>query len=305
MRQCLLILLLSSLLPTGMAAAQVVATGTELLDSDRPESWAMNYVEATTLMTPIDSTVLGPGQFSIAGDLGSIPRLSAEQRQVGLAGFKREDLNKSPVFGRVRIAVGLPASWVVELGWTPPVAVNGLKTRDLFSSAIGRQWFASSKLHLYTRLFGQQGAAEGDITCPADVVGNPDPDINPVGCVGRSRDRIALRQYGLDATGAWDVDAWHWGATAGVVRMEPVVQVDAPLEGVRERTRLVSRSVRPYFALGGGRDLGAHWRASAEILYVPLPVRRDPGNGTENDALTSLRLQLRWLMAPSNNSGVH
>ncbi|MFL6593455.1 MAG: hypothetical protein ACJ8GK_12220, partial [Luteimonas sp.] len=84
-------LLLLCLLPVGTAAAQVVATGTELVDSNRPESWAMNYVEATTLMTPIDSSVLKPWQVSIAGDLGSIPRLSAKQRQVGLGGFKRED----------------------------------------------------------------------------------------------------------------------------------------------------------------------------------------------------------------------
>ena len=59
------------------ASAQVFTAGDELLASDRPEAWAMNYVGAATLMTAFGETpVLAPGQWSGALDVGSIPSLS-------------------------------------------------------------------------------------------------------------------------------------------------------------------------------------------------------------------------------------
>jgi hypothetical protein len=301
MRSVQLLQTVAALLLSGPAAAQAVATGNELLGPDTTESWAMNYVEATTLMTAFGGQPqLDAGQLTIAGDIGSVPRLSQEQQRVGFGGLKQEDLNKSPAFGRIRLGIGLPAGWMAELGWTPPIEINGIRTRDLFAFALGHQLFESDAFAVSARAFGQHGDAEGDITCPADVVGNSDPEINPAGCIGPSRDRIALRHYGADLTAAWDVDRWHWHTTLGVVRMEPTVQVDAPLETVRDRTRLVSRSVRPYLALGGGYDIGARWRASLEILHVPLAVKRDPNGDAEHNGLTSVRVQLRYVFLRSH-----
>ena len=72
----------------------------------------MNYFAASSLMTSFgESPELRPGRWSVAAELGHIPRLSDAQRRVGFNGFKTEDLNKSPVFGRLRLWLGLPAGF--------------------------------------------------------------------------------------------------------------------------------------------------------------------------------------------------
>jgi hypothetical protein len=296
MRQFWLVAGTSGLLLAQPVSAQVITAADELVASDRPEAWAMNYVGAATLMTAFGAPpALAPGQWSGALDAGSIPSLSEEQQRVGFRGSKQEDLNKSPVFGRARIAIGLPRGWVAEAGWTPPLSVNGIRTRDLIAVALGRKLLATDSFSLSARVFGQHGDAEGDITCPADVAGVADPGINPAGCVAPSRDRIALRHYGADMTAAWGTAPWHGHATFGIVRMEPFVQVDALLIGsIRDRSRLVARDVLPYVAAGGGRDLGDRWRLSFEVLYVPLSVQRDPAREAGTDPLTSFRAQLRY-----------
>ena len=97
---------LFSLVLIGQCAnAQTVVNDHEVLAADRPEAWAMNYMAATTFMTAFgDAAALAPGHWNVALELADVPRLSRAQRQVGLSGSKVEDLNRSPVFGRLRIA---------------------------------------------------------------------------------------------------------------------------------------------------------------------------------------------------------
>lgn len=294
--------LLSILLLTGCvltstdAAAQVVVDDThERLDSDRPEAWAMHYVTASTFMTGFGRTpTLRPGQWALAAELGSIPHLSREQQRVGLSGTKVEDLNKSPAFGRLRGWVGLPGGWVGELGFTPPLEINGTRPRNLFSLAIGRVVFERGDFSLSTRLFAQHGSVSGDITCPADVAATQDPGVNPYGCKAPSNDRMQLDYYGLELGAALDRGAWQWHASAAAMRTENEVQVDAYTFGIHDRTRLTSVDVLPAFAIGTSRAFGKRWRWGAEMLYVPLQVRRDANGPTENDPLASARMYLRY-----------
>ena len=203
-------------------------------------------------------------------------------------------MNKSPVFGRLRLTLGLPAGWVAEFGYTPPLVIDGTHARDLVALAIGRRVLEHDDLTLSVRAFGQHGAAQGDITCPAELVGVSDPEKNPVGCEAASRDRIALNHYGADLTAGWGVGTWHWHAGVGLVRTELAVQVDARTFSVRDRSRLLARGVLPYLAIGASRDLNTRWRLGTEVLYVPLAVRRDPNVAPNNDPLFSLRVQLRY-----------
>jgi hypothetical protein len=289
--------LLLGLALAGRANAQVVVHNDELLGPDRTEAWAMEYVGAATLMTPFGEPVpLAPGQWSMAADFADIPRLSQEQQQVGLHGVKQEDLNKSPVFGRLRVDVGLPAAFRLTLGWTPPVRINGLRTHDLYAIALGRTVFHRDAFDLSMRVFGQHGSAQGDITCPARIAGVADASINPFGCSHPSNDRIELRHYGADLTTAWSPSSWQWHATVGIARMEPQVQVDAVTGPIRDRSRLVARDVLPYIAIGAGRDFAVRWHATVEYLYVPLSVRRNGMEDAGNEPLRSLRLQLRRTM---------
>jgi hypothetical protein len=276
--------------------AQTVVGGSETLASDRPEAWAMNYLTATTFLTAFGEVPALPAwRWGIATELGHIPRLSDTQRRVGFDGTKLEDLNKSPVFGRLRFALGLPSDWVTELAYTPPVQINGARTRDLFALSIGRRLIDSGTWTLSARAFGQNGSVRGDITCPAELANVTDPARNPYGCQAASNDRMTMNYYGADLTAGWIAGTWHLHAGVGAVRTELAVQVDALTNGVRDRTRLRARDVLPYFALGVRRDLGAHWSVAAEVMHVPLEVRRSPGFPLVSDPLTSVRLQLRYL----------
>lgn len=290
------LLLLSLLLCFGVhARAQTVIRTDELLAPDRPEAWAMNYVAASSLMTAFgEIPALSRGRWEAAAELGHIPRLSDAQQRVGFNGFKTEDLNKSPVFGRFRLWLGLPAGWVAEAGYTPPVSVDGARPRDLVALAIGRRVITHGGYTLSVRAFGQHGQVEGDITCPEDLAGISDSARNPYGCQAPSKDRIDMNYYGLDLTSAWASGPWHWHAGLGAVRTEPEVQVDALTYDVRDRSRLTTRDTLHFLTLGASRELDTRWRLGVEILHVPLTVRRDPAASRERDPLTSVRLQLGY-----------
>lgn len=283
------------LLVSASTSAQTEFREDEILTSDRPEAWAMNYFAAASLMTAFGETpTLAPGHWGVALELGHIPRLNDAQQQVGFDGFKREDLNKSPVFGRVRLTLGLPAGWIAELGYTPPLSVDGARPRDLIAVAVGHRLIERGGYTLSARAFGQNGGALGDITCPAKLAGVQDSERNPYGCQAASNDRITANYYGVDLVSGWSTGRWRWHTDVGVARTELAVQVDALTFDVRDRSRLVARDLLPYLAIGTSRDVGKRWNVGMEVLQVPLTVRRDPDAGRESDPLTSLRLQLRY-----------
>jgi hypothetical protein len=292
----LLSLLMATLLLCGLGArAQTVVHNDEHLASDRPEAWAMNYVAASTLMTAFGETpALAAGGWSVALDLGYIPRLSEGQQRVGFNGIKQEDLNKSPVFGRLRLILGLPGDFVAELGYTPPLSIDGAQPLDLVALSIGRRVFERDSFTLSVQAFGQHGRAQGDITCPARLAGVVDRQQNPFGCQAPSNDHIMLNYYGLEATSEWTAGSWHAHASVGAARTEFAVQVDALTFDVRDRSRLVARGILPFATIGASRDLDTHWNLGVEVLHVPLRVQREPNAPSENDPLTSLRLQLRY-----------
>jgi hypothetical protein len=255
----------------------------------------MRYFAGTTLMTSFGETArLAPWRWNIAFDLGSIPHLSDAQQRVGFGGFKNEDLNKSPVFGRLRLALGLPGDWVAELGYTPPLEIGGSRARNVVALAVGRRLFDSDAFTLSIRALGQVGRVQGDITCPARVAGVTDPLQNPEGCRAPSQDTFTTNYYGIDATAGWEAGEWKWHAGAGIVRTQLSVQVDALVLASRDRSRLTSDGNLPWLTIGARRELGPRWSLAAELLYVPLDVRRPPDFSRSNDPLTSVRAQLRY-----------
>ncbi|HEY0661318.1 MAG TPA: hypothetical protein VGD21_08395 [Lysobacter sp.] len=255
----------------------------------------MNYFAASTFMTAFgESPALAPGDWDAAVELGHIPRLSDRQQRVGFAGFKTEDLNRSPVFGRLRLTVGLPAHWFAEFAYTPPLTIDGAQPHHLVAAAVGRRVIERDGYTLSARIFGQHGEVRGDITCPDELAGVEDRELNPSGCQAASNDRLSLDHYGVELASGWATGSWHWHASLGAARTELEVQVDALTYDVRDRSRLVARDVLPFVAVGTGRDIGAHWRLGVEILHVPLTVTRDEDEGREHDPLTSLRVQLRY-----------
>ena len=98
------------------------------VDFESPEGWAMAYTSASALnLGQSASKDLKKGKISISAELSTIPSLSEEQQKVGFNGIKDEDLNKSPVFGRLRLSYGLASDTSLELSWTPPFEIDGAK----------------------------------------------------------------------------------------------------------------------------------------------------------------------------------
>jgi hypothetical protein len=287
--------LLSLLLLGTAALAQTVVSSNQGVATDSPEAWAMRYFAGTTLMTSFgDVTKIPPWQWSVGVDLGAIPRLSEVQQRVGFGGFKNEDLNKSPVFGRLRLALGLPHGWIAELGYTPPLEISGSRPRNLIALAAGRRLLERDGFTLSLRALGQVGNVKGDITCPARLAGVTDPAQNPYGCRAPSKDTFTTDYYGVDTTADWDTGDWSWYASAGIVRTRLSVQVDAEVYDIIDRSRLTSEANLPWFTIGVRHALNKQWRLGMELLYVPLNVRRPPDFALAKDPLSSLRLQLRY-----------
>lgn len=292
MPRALPLLLWPALLGCSAAHAQEVIRNDEYLAGHRPEAWAMGVFTSASTMTAFGPPPdLAPGEIRLALEMGSLPHLDQAQRRVGFNGEKLEDLNKSPVFGRARVWVGLPWKIVAELGYTPPFAIGGARPRDLLAVAASRRIFGREGHALSLRVLGQHGAVTGDFTCPAELAGVADPSLNPYGCDAPSKDRVELNVYGAEVTFGRTAPGPQWHATMGLLRMEPEVQVDALTFGFRDRSRLASRDNQPYFAVGAGRE-GPRWGLRAELLYVPLRVQRSLGSKVETDALLSLRVQL-------------
>ncbi len=257
----------------------------------------MRYFTGTTLFTSFGETPsTKPWRWHVALELGSIPRLSEAQQRVGFGGIKNEDLNKSPVFGRLRLALGLPHDWIAEVGYTPPLEVRGAKPRHLFALAVGRRLFESETLTVSMRALGQIGEVQGDITCPARLANVIDPDRNPYGCQAPSRDILTTNYFGVDATVDWHTGNWQWFASAGIARTRLAVQVDARVFTVNDRTHLSAGGSLPWFTVGVRRGLGPRWSVAAELLYVPLHVRRGLDAARESDPLASARVQLRYAL---------
>lgn len=271
-----------------------VSRGDQRVADDSGEAWAMRHVGAATLMTGMGALPsLAPGAWAVGAELSQVPHLDQDQQRVGLGGSKQEDLNKSPVFGRARLWLGLPAGLVAEIGYTPPLRIDGTEAENLFAVAVGRRWMVGGRYGLSLRAHGQHGTARGDITCPAQVVGRT-LDDNPFRCSRRSDDRIALNHHGLEATADATWGGWTQHVSVGWLRYEPRVAVDAELTEYIERIRLLNSAPLRTLALGVGTTLSPGWHVGAELLYVPLDVRRAPRFERRGDDFLGLRVALRW-----------
>lgn len=281
---------------SSLAAAQglPVSEGRQAVGWHSGEAWAMRYAAAPSIPTGFGALPdLAPGAWALAADLGHIPRLDEAQQRVGLGGSKQEDLNKSPLFGRLRGYLGLPGGLIAELGWTPGLELDGVRAHDLFSAGLGRSWNLGERQALVGRLFGQHGRVQGDITCPAQVVGAPPLD-NPFACSRRSADRLALNLYGAEAQWLWQLAGGTLHAGSAWMRYEAEVQVDAELTQFIERIQLVANGPLRSFTLGWRQPLGSRLDAAVELMVAPLSVRREPERRKERDDFVGLRLQLRW-----------
>ncbi|MEM9555609.1 MAG: hypothetical protein AAGC60_15230 [Acidobacteriota bacterium] len=288
----------------GSTTERPVLDGVQELDFDEPEAWAMNTFAAISLLTSLGAVEqTEPGAVDVGLELLQAPHLDSEQRRVGFGGFKEEDLNRSPVWVRLRAGVGLPGGLRLLLAWAPPVEIDGVEA-SLFSAALERRLWASGRWSLGGRVYAQIGEADGDFTCQAgeDHLFPPGTPKNPFGCEEPSRDTVALDYAGLQLVAAYRLGA---AATvhAGVAwsRVDTEFQVRAETFGFSDRTLLVSDGDLVSWTAGVGWRLGGAGEADfgrlvLEAFYTPLDVERPrlDGAGRERSSDPLLNLRLGW-----------
>lgn len=280
-------------LAAGSAAAQRVLDLREELDFERPESWAMKYYGSLALPVGLGvPRAVEPGSVELSLEVGSVPSLSAAERTVGFAGTKTEDLNRTSVFGRGRLLLGLPGSLSLELGVVPPVELSGLEPSFAFV-ALGRPLYRPGRWRLGGRLFAQYGEVSGDITCTAaEATAGPDPARNPFLCEEASRDRMTLRAAGAELGLALELrrrPRLEPHLSVAVSRLDLELEVRARYAGIVDHTVLSSEGTTVAVTAGLDYRPGTRSRLSVDLFYSPLDVVRPPASATVNDGLINLR----------------
>lgn len=267
----------------------------EDVDFDRPEAWAMAWFAVVTFPSVLaPPAALEPGEVELAFEGGWVPSLSAEQRTVGFGGDKPEDLNRTSVFGRPRLAVGLPAQLTATLGWVPPVELDGVEPR-LFSLSLARPIWQGERGAVAARLLAERGTMRGDLTCPADVAAGRAP--NPFGCELPSRDELSVRLVGLELQAGTTLARWPrlspYLALARS-RLHAELQIDNHRNGLHDLSFKETDGNVWSGTLGLTVDAGSRARVAGELFYTPLDVVGRAGKGKQSDALFNARVLLGY-----------
>lgn len=297
MRAALLVALMAGGINTPLLA-QDLLNDYDKVDLDSPEGWAMAHTLSSALnLGGAPAQALELWQWRLAAQLGSIPHLSREEQRVGFGGFKLEDMNKSPVFGRGIASVGLPSGFTGEISWTPPVQIDGAKPEHLFGVAVERAIVQVGQWQVGARVYALRGDGTGDTTCSKRVARfTPGSADNPFGCIAPSADRIRMDQEGVElmlsrssANGRWQPFIAY-----ADTRLHPYVRIDAQVFTSNDRSELETEGNVQTYSLGTTFQPAASWRASAALSYTPLDVRRPPQRETGNGDFWSLRIALAW-----------
>ncbi len=291
----LLLVLTTPLITTTVIAQTVIGTH-EDVKLHSPEGWAMAYMTAAALnlgQQPPQPTEFGDLKFS--AELGSIPHLSREQQSIGFSGFKHEDLNKSPVFGRARASFGLLWDLTAELTWTPPLELKGAKPDDLWGLALSRPLYSGSNWALGLRVFALYGPVTADVTCSDDIASKPPGTAeNPFSCLEPSEDRLEMDHYGaelmLSAPAILGLDPW---VSVAATRMDPYVEVNALVLGAVDYSTIDSEGSSETVSGGVSYRFNENWGCTLAGSYTPLDAKR-PNDPDDLDDFWSIRLGVVW-----------
>ena len=271
-----------------------IAYSDQKVDLDSPEGWAMAFMTASAQnLGQAPPHTLNVRDISISAELSSIPRLSKEQQKIGFGGFKDEDLNKSPAFGRLRANVGLPWNVDAEISWTPPLKINNSKPDHLWGAALSKPLFDNERISVGLRLFLLRGGVIASVTCSEDTINfTPYTLQNPSGCVGLSADKLKMDHEGVEVflsfNNASAILPWISLATSNI---DNSVEIDAPLEVGRERATVYSSGTIQTLSVGFDYEISENWSLNASSSYTPLDVQR-PNDNSDNDDFWNVRVGL-------------
>ncbi len=264
------------------------------VDFGSPEGWGMAFMTTSSQnLGQIPPHSVNIKDISISAELSSIPRLSKEQQKIGFGGFKDEDLNKSPAFGRIRASIGLPWDLNAEISWTPPIQINNSKPDNLWGAAVSKPIINNEKIGLGLRLFLVRGGAIASVTCSED---NLNFDLytpqNSAGCIALSDDKLKMDHEGIEIflslSNSSAILPWISLASSN---LDNSVEISAPLEVGRERATVYSSGTTQTISFGFTYYFDEDWSFNASSSYTPLDVRR-PNYNSGNDNFWNVRLGL-------------
>lgn len=275
------------------ARAQPIVDIVEELEFDRTESWAMQYFASVQRLTGIGvPRELPAGSIELGLELGWVPSLSEEQRRVGFDGTKVEDLNRTSVFGRPRLLIGLPRKFSLTLSWVPPIEVFGVES-NLLAASLARPVWVSDRWRLGLGFTAQYGTLEGDLTCSEkEVAGGDDPELNPFKCEEPSNDRMTMSAAGLELSVARKLarsPKFEPYVSIGTTFMDLEFQVDARYSGLIDRSVLLTDGWTAQVTAGTRYLSSARTHLGVELFYSPLDVVRPPSSSSDNDGLFNVR----------------
>ena len=271
-----------------------IAYSDQKVDLDSPEGWAMAFMTASAQnLGQAPPHAVKVRDISISAELSSIPRLSKAQQRIGFGGFKDEDLNKSPAFGRLRANIGLPWNLDAEISWTPPLQINDSKPDHLWGAALSKPLVNNEKISIGLRLFLLRGGVTASVTCSEDTINfAPYTLQNTAGCIGLSDDKLQMDHEGVEVflsfKNASTILPWISLASSNI---DNSVKIDAPLEVGRERATVYSSGTTHTLSFGFNYDIRENWSLNAASSYTPLDVQR-PNDSSDNDDFWNVRLGL-------------
>jgi hypothetical protein len=291
MKRLFTFLVLLTVIGSEESRAQNVIEGTEDLDFDRPESWAMKYFASLSLLTGMGvPDPMGKGAIALGFEGGYVPQLSEEERRVGFEGTKIEDLNRTHFFGRIRGKIGLGEKYVLELAYLPPFDVGGTKP-NLFAAALGRPFVLSDTFQLGLRGYTQIGTIEGDITCSSDDLEGE----NPFRCEAPSNDELGQFLLGAELTAGYVSDSPfrpYVGIAFNYLDLE--FQIDARYSGLVDRTLQFTDGGTVSITTGLAWVPTPKWTITGEIFYSWLSITRPPATSSSNEGLLNGRFLVSY-----------
>ena len=275
------------------AFGQLVEEGTEIIDFDRPEAWAMKYFASAAQPTGMGAPrALAPGEIEVGFEGGWVASLDEAEQRVGFNGTKHEDLNRTSVFGRPRIRFGLPNAFSVGVSWVPPVEVGGAEP-NLWSVDVARPFQIADRHRIGARIFALDGSIEADFTCDrATVAAGDDPLRNPFGCQEVSRDEQEMRSTGFEVSWAREPregGRWEPHVAVATAEMDLNFQINARYGGIVDRIRLEAEGTTVSVMAGLTYFGSDRWRVTGEAFYAPLDVERPTSTSSSDDPLFNVR----------------
>jgi hypothetical protein len=268
---------------------------------ERPEAWGLKYFAASSLLSGLPAPSLpeehAAGKISIGLEIDWLPQLDAGQQRIGFNGTTPEDLNKSPIFARPVVRVGLPDKFSVVLAAPPPFELFGVHAH-LLAFGLERPLVEREHWTLGWRGYGQVGSVKGAFTCPNSVLGfAPGSPGNPTACVAESADEARLRYAGSEFELAYRIPRdpkiiLH--VAAGGNFIDGVFQTHAPVTAGLDETRLWTRG--GIFSGSAGVTYMVTRKAAftVDAFYSPLWVKRTASAPRTNDGLFNVRALLSY-----------